>query len=185
MKSLTAVCQTGASMPAINPNGRINRHPPHRGDGENAEMKMYLSKLKDLVPFMPKNPKLIQFMNVLVLFEIKLEFYEINLKYIIEIQRRETTYSVMQPLYAQHDRTNISLNVKCRVKEHKPDLHLSRKWNDIELENDIDYDTLLTNDNVKNETNLEYPSVPVLMKDQEMAASHTRTLKENLQKIKI
>ncbi|KAI9588632.1 hypothetical protein GQX74_004477 [Glossina fuscipes] len=68
MKSLTAVCQTGASMPAINPNGRINRHPPHRGDGENAEMKMYLSKLKDLVPFMPKNHSF-SLINYLLVFD--------------------------------------------------------------------------------------------------------------------
>lgn len=54
MKAITAVCATGASVPAI-ANGRVQRH--HR-DGENAEIQMYLSKLKDLVPFMPKNRKL-------------------------------------------------------------------------------------------------------------------------------
>lgn len=54
MKAITAVCATGASVPAI-ANGRVSRH---RGDGENAEIQLYLSKLKDLVPFMPKNKKL-------------------------------------------------------------------------------------------------------------------------------
>lgn len=53
MKAITAVCATGASVPAI-ANGRISRHR----DGENAEIQMYISKLKDLVPFMPKNRKL-------------------------------------------------------------------------------------------------------------------------------
>lgn len=53
MKAITAVCATGASVPAI-ANGRVQRHR----DGENAEIQMYLSKLKDLVPFMPKNRKL-------------------------------------------------------------------------------------------------------------------------------
>uniref|UniRef100_A0A1B0AQ65 BHLH domain-containing protein n=1 Tax=Glossina palpalis gambiensis TaxID=67801 RepID=A0A1B0AQ65_9MUSC len=81
MKSLTAVCQTGASMPAINPNGRINRHPPHRGDGENAEMKMYLSKLKDLVPFMPKNRKL-----------SKLEIIQHVIDYICDLQTELETH---------------------------------------------------------------------------------------------
>lgn len=53
MKAITAVCATGASVPAI-AGGRVQRHR----DGENAEIQMYLSKLKDLVPFMPKNRKL-------------------------------------------------------------------------------------------------------------------------------
>ncbi|XP_055629522.1 protein extra-macrochaetae [Toxorhynchites rutilus septentrionalis] len=53
MKAITAVCATGASVPAI-ANGRVQRHR----DGENAEIQMYLSKLKDLVPFMPKNRKI-------------------------------------------------------------------------------------------------------------------------------
>lgn len=53
MKAIAAVCATGASVPAI-ANGRVQRHR----DGENAEIQMYLSKLKDLVPFMPKNRKI-------------------------------------------------------------------------------------------------------------------------------
>jgi DNA-binding protein inhibitor ID, other len=53
MKAITAVCSTGASVPSI-ANGRVSRHR----DGENAEIQMYISKLKDLVPFMPKNRKL-------------------------------------------------------------------------------------------------------------------------------
>ncbi|CAG9087597.1 hypothetical protein JYU34_021351 [Plutella xylostella] len=53
MKAITAVCATGASVPAI-AGGRIHRHR----DGENAEIQMYLSKLQDLVPFMPKNRKI-------------------------------------------------------------------------------------------------------------------------------
>ncbi|SPP87484.1 protein extra-macrochaetae [Drosophila guanche] len=85
MKSLTAVCQTGASgMPGISPNGRIARHPPHRGDGENAEMKMYLSKLKDLVPFMPKNRKL-----------SKLEIIQHVIDYICDLQTELETHPEM------------------------------------------------------------------------------------------
>lgn len=53
MKAITAVCATGASVPSI-AGGRIQRHR----DGENAEIQMYLSKLQDLVPFMPKNRKI-------------------------------------------------------------------------------------------------------------------------------
>ena len=55
MKAITANVNTGASAPRIpNNGGRVNR--PR--DRENAEIQMYLSKLKDLVPFMPKNRKL-------------------------------------------------------------------------------------------------------------------------------
>jgi len=71
-------------MPAMNPNGRISRHPPHRGDGENAEMKMYLSKLKDLVPFMPKNRKL-----------SKLEIIQHVIDYICDLQTELETHPEM------------------------------------------------------------------------------------------
>ncbi|KAH8302369.1 hypothetical protein KR044_005674 [Drosophila immigrans] len=82
MKSLTAVCQTATAGGAtINANGRIARHPPHRGDGENAEMKMYLSKLKDLVPFMPKNRKL-----------SKLEIIQHVIDYICDLQTELETH---------------------------------------------------------------------------------------------
>jgi DNA-binding protein inhibitor ID, other len=53
MKAITAVAHSGAAVPTI-ANGRVSRHR----DGENAEIQMYLSKLKDLVPYMPKNRKI-------------------------------------------------------------------------------------------------------------------------------
>lgn len=53
MKAITAVCATGASVPAI-ARGRVQR----QRDGENAEIQMYLSKLQALVPCMPKNRKI-------------------------------------------------------------------------------------------------------------------------------
>ncbi|XP_041987191.1 protein extra-macrochaetae [Aricia agestis] len=54
MKAITAnMCATGASVPAI-ASGRVQRHR----DGENAEIQMYLSKLRNLVPFMPKNRRI-------------------------------------------------------------------------------------------------------------------------------
>lgn len=83
MKSLTAVCQSGASaMPAINSTGRISRqNQHHHRDGENAEMKMYLSKLKDLVPFMPKNRKL-----------SKLEIIQHVIDYICDLQSELETH---------------------------------------------------------------------------------------------
>lgn len=72
-------------MPAINSaSGRISRqnhsHHHHR-DGENAEMKMYLSKLKDLVPFMPKNRKL-----------SKLEIIQHVIDYICDLQSELETH---------------------------------------------------------------------------------------------
>ena len=71
MKAITAVCSTGASVPSI-ASGRVSRH---RGDGENAEVQMYISKLKDLVPFMPKNRKL-----------SKLEVIQNVIQYICDLQ---------------------------------------------------------------------------------------------------
>lgn len=77
MKAITAVCATGASVSSVS-NGRISRH---RGDGENAEIQMYLSKLKDLVPNMPKNKKL-----------SKLEVIQNVIDYICDLQSAlETT----------------------------------------------------------------------------------------------
>lgn len=71
MKAITAVCSTGASVPSI-ANGRVSRH---RDNGENAEIQMYISKLKDLVPFMPKNRKL-----------SKLEVIQNVIQYICDLQ---------------------------------------------------------------------------------------------------
>jgi len=73
MKAITVVCATGASIPSVPSihNGRISRHR----DGENAEIQMYLSKLKDLVPYMPKNKKL-----------SKLEVIENVIDYICDLQ---------------------------------------------------------------------------------------------------
>lgn len=76
MKAITAVCATGASVPAI-AKGRISRHR----DGENAEMQMYLSKLKDLVPGMPKNRKL-----------SKLEVIQNVIDYICDLQSELETH---------------------------------------------------------------------------------------------
>lgn len=77
MKAITAVCATGASVPANITGGRIARHR----DGENAEIQMYLSKLKDLVPYMPKNKKL-----------SKLEVIQNVIDYICDLQSAlETT----------------------------------------------------------------------------------------------
>lgn len=70
MKAIAVVCATGASVPSIY-NGRIER----QRDGENAEIQMYLSKLKDLVPYMPKNKKL-----------SKLEVIENVIDYICDLQ---------------------------------------------------------------------------------------------------
>ncbi|KAE8744497.1 extra macrochaetae [Frankliniella occidentalis] len=54
MKATTAVCDTVGSVNGVSA-GRV--HKPRR-DVENEEVQMYLSKLKELVPFMPKNKRL-------------------------------------------------------------------------------------------------------------------------------
>lgn len=76
MKAITAVVSTGASVPSI-ANGRVSRHR----DGENAEIQMYISKLKDLVPFMPKNRKL-----------SKLEVIQHVIQYICDLQTALDTH---------------------------------------------------------------------------------------------
>ncbi|EDS28330.1 conserved hypothetical protein [Culex quinquefasciatus] len=100
MKAITAVCATGASVPAI-ASGRVQRHR----DGENAEIQMYLSKLKDLVPFMPKNRKL-----------SKLEVIQNVIDYICDLQSAlEThpavnTFDPVQAL-ASHNSLEDSISV--------------------------------------------------------------------------
>uniref|UniRef100_A0A182RB24 BHLH domain-containing protein n=1 Tax=Anopheles funestus TaxID=62324 RepID=A0A182RB24_ANOFN len=72
MKAITTMCTKngGASLPAVT-SGRVQRHR----DGENDEIKLYLSKLRELVPFMPKNRKL-----------TKLEVIQNVIDYICELQ---------------------------------------------------------------------------------------------------
>lgn len=69
MKAIPDAC---ASMPTTHHNGRIGRQ---RVGGESAEIQMYLSKLKELVPYMPKNKKL-----------SKLEVIENVIDYICDLQ---------------------------------------------------------------------------------------------------
>uniref|UniRef100_A0A182P9Z9 BHLH domain-containing protein n=1 Tax=Anopheles epiroticus TaxID=199890 RepID=A0A182P9Z9_9DIPT len=73
MKAITTMCAKnsgGTSLSAI-ATGRVQRHR----DGENDEIKLYLSKLRELVPFMPKNRKL-----------TKLEVIQNVIDYICELQ---------------------------------------------------------------------------------------------------
>lgn len=69
MKAITAVCPTGGSAVA---NGRVSRTAR---EGENAEIQMYISKLKDLVPIIPKRKRL-----------SKLEVIQYVIDYICELQ---------------------------------------------------------------------------------------------------
>ncbi|XP_053674189.1 protein extra-macrochaetae-like, partial [Anopheles nili] len=74
MKALTGMCPNsagaGASLTAI-ATGRVQRHR----EGENDEIKLYLSKLRELVPSMPKNRKL-----------TKLEVIQNVIDYICDLQ---------------------------------------------------------------------------------------------------
>ncbi|KAJ8713356.1 hypothetical protein PYW07_013726 [Mythimna separata] len=85
MKAITAVCATGASVPAI-ASGRVQRHR----DGENAEIQMYLSKLQDLVPFMPKNRKI-----------SKLEVIQHVIDYICDLQSALENHPAMEQFDAE------------------------------------------------------------------------------------
>lgn len=77
MKAITAVCPTTGAVAS----GRVVRQ--HRRDVENEEIQMYLSKLKDLVPFMPKNRKL-----------TKLEVIQNVIDYICDLQSALETHPV-------------------------------------------------------------------------------------------
>uniref|UniRef100_A0A182NXC7 BHLH domain-containing protein n=1 Tax=Anopheles dirus TaxID=7168 RepID=A0A182NXC7_9DIPT len=72
MKTITAVCDTGASVPAI-ASGRVRQR--HREGENDPEIQLYLAKLKDLVPFMAKDRKM-----------SKLEVIRNVIDYICELQ---------------------------------------------------------------------------------------------------
>ncbi|XP_021920069.1 protein extra-macrochaetae [Zootermopsis nevadensis] len=72
MKAITAVCASGATSVGGVTSGRVHRQ---RRDVENEEIQMYLSKLKELVPFMPKNRRL-----------SKLEVIQYVIDYICDLQ---------------------------------------------------------------------------------------------------
>lgn len=66
--------------------GRVSKH---RKDVENEEIQMYLSKLKSLVPFIPKNKKL-----------SKLEVIQYVIDYICDLQSALETHPVVTPFDA-------------------------------------------------------------------------------------
>lgn len=54
MKAVSGLC-TENTLTGVAAGGKVTKH---KKDLENEEIQMYFSKLKDLVPFMPKNRKL-------------------------------------------------------------------------------------------------------------------------------
>lgn len=85
MKSVpTPAAMCGASVAA----GRVHRH---KRDIENEEIQMYLSKLKELVPFMPKNRRL-----------SKLEVIQHVIDYICDLQYALETHPVVVPAASEH-----------------------------------------------------------------------------------
>ncbi|XP_022830055.1 protein extra-macrochaetae [Spodoptera litura] len=100
MKAITAVCATGASVPAI-ASGRVQRHR----DGENAEIQMYLSKLQDLVPFMPKNRKI-----------SKLEVIQHVIDYICDLQSALENHPAME----QFDAEGALASQACAAPQPRP-----------------------------------------------------------------
>lgn len=112
MKAIT-VCSTGASVTAIGSNnsGRISRrsHGISEVGGENAEMKMYLTKLKDLVPFMPKNRKL-----------SKLQIIQYVIDYICDLQSELETHPAINSFDAAAALNSIGLpmDTDSEIKSH-------------------------------------------------------------------
>ncbi|GAB0090229.1 Protein extra-macrochaetae [Sergentomyia squamirostris] len=104
MKAITAVCSTGASVPGIT-SGRVSRHR----DGENAEIQMYLSKLKDLVPFMPKNRKL-----------SKLEVIQHVIDYICDLQSALETHPAVNNFDAAAALNQPTTKISTPVSPRQP-----------------------------------------------------------------
>lgn len=121
MKALSALCSTGgASVPPTIINGRVGnagaRHHRGRSDSENVEIQMYLSKLKDLVPFMPKNRKL-----------SKLEVIEHVISYICDLQLALETH----PMAGQNATPfEDYLNNNNSSSHHNPSEHKSEDASD-------------------------------------------------------
>jgi DNA-binding protein inhibitor ID, other len=128
MKAITAVCSTGASVPSI-ASGRVSRHR----DGENAEIQMYISKLKDLVPFMPKNRKL-----------SKLEVIQNVIQYICDLQ----TALDSSPMMSEFDAAAViaTKNLASELISPRQPLHVRPSPN-----------TILPSSNVNNNNNNTSP----------------------------
>lgn len=77
MKAVSVMCAESNTLTGINSAGRVSK----KKDIENEEIQMYLSKLKDLVPFMPKNRKL-----------SKLEVIQYVIDYICDLQSALETH---------------------------------------------------------------------------------------------
>lgn len=84
MKAVTMCNNTSAGGVQT---GRVHRH---RKDVENEEIQMYLSKLKELVPFMPKNRKL-----------SKLEVIQYVIDYICDLQYALETHPTVNTAVVQ------------------------------------------------------------------------------------
>lgn len=82
MKSISANCATGASVPAI-ASGRVRQR--YRECENDPEIQVYLTKLKDLVPFMAKDRKM-----------SKLEVIRNAIDYICELQNTLADADVQQ-----------------------------------------------------------------------------------------
>lgn len=136
MKAITAVCSTGASVPSI-ASGRVSRHR----DGENAEIQMYISKLKDLVPFMPKNRKL-----------SKLEVIQNVIQYICDLQ----TALDSSPMMSEFDAAAVlaSKNLASELISPRQPLHVRPSPNTILPSSNV-------NSNINNNTSpiLTSPSI--------------------------
>lgn len=85
MKAVT-MCNNNTSAGGVQ-NGRVHRQ---RKDIENEEIQMYLSKLKELVPFMPKNRKL-----------SKLEVIQYVIDYICDLQYALETHPTVNSAVVQ------------------------------------------------------------------------------------
>lgn len=81
------MCNNNTSAGGVVQSGRVHRH---RKDIENEEIQMYLSKLKELVPFMPKNRKL-----------SKLEVIQYVIDYICDLQYALETHPTVNSAVVQ------------------------------------------------------------------------------------
>ncbi|XP_055373263.1 protein extra-macrochaetae [Condylostylus longicornis] len=134
MKTITAITTGGSGVT----NGRISRRQSDHGSGENAEIKMYLSKLKDLVPFMPKNRKL-----------SKLEIIQNVIDYICDLQNELETHPTMSAFDA-----STALSDDSNDNHHYNNININERNNNNNINNH--YNNNNSNSNIYNTSNNTY-----------------------------
>lgn len=141
MKAITAVCPTTDATTVAN-NRRINRRR-RNNNVHNDEIQMYISKLKDLVPFMPKNRKL-----------SKLEVIQNVIDYICDLQTALESHPLVNGFSSTKSQSPATLN----TSSTSPTITQHRKVLSQNCQNQIQQNQ--DNTTTSSTTNLTFPTSP-------------------------